>query len=218
MQQSRPRVRYPVAFRTGPGPPLIGTLNLDGTSLVLRGRSGEEIIELRVPYLAVAEVRIGRSNEEAMNGRPTVMLACRDASPVQIEPLAAGLLHELADLLAELATEHADPGEQVVVTVPLRRDCVARAKELVAQGPPFNPAVLGLRRHEVFVTERAAIFVFTGPHVRSRLDRATRNPTLWFAGLAWSACVAGRPRLSSDPLPEHDAEPVYRWVAAGEPA
>jgi len=218
MQQGRTPVRYPVAFRTGPGAPLSGTLNLDRTSLVLRGRSGEEIIELSVPYSAVDEVRIGRSKQEAMNGRPTVMLACRDASPVQIEPLGTGLLHELTDLLAALATEHADVGEQVVVTVPLRKDCVARAKELVAQGPPFDPAVLGLRRHEVFVTERAAVFVFTGPHIRARLNHATRNPILWLAGLAWSACVAGRPRLSYDALPAQDAEPVYRWAAAGEPA
>jgi hypothetical protein len=117
-----------------------------------------------------------------------------------------------------LAARHADPGEQVAVIVSLRKGSVAKAKELIAQGPPFDPALFGLSRHEVFVGGREAVFVFTGPHVRDKLARATRNPTLWLAGLAWTACVAGRPRLSSarDAGPEADTEPVYSWVAPAE--
>lgn len=217
MQQSPAGVRYAVVFRTGTGAPTGGALSLDETGLVLLGRSGEE---LRVPYSAVSSVRIGRSAEESVRGRPAVVLSRRDAPPVQIEPLGPGLLHELADRLAALASQHADIGEQVVVTVPLKRGRVAKAKELVAHGPPFDPALLGLSRHEVFVSGREAIFVFTGPHVREKLERATRNPTLWLAGLAWTACVAGRPRLASgsEALPRDDAEPVYRWAADTEHA
>ena len=213
-------VRYAVAFRAGSSAPIVGGLVVDETSLVLLGRSGEDRVELSVPYSALREVRIGRSKEESLNGRPTIVLARRDAPPVQIEPHGVGLLHELADLLAALATDHADTNEQVVVIVPLKKGCVAKAKELVAQGPPFDPALLGLSRHEVFVSGREAVFVFTGPNVRKKLEHATRNPTLWLAGLAWTACVAGRPRLSNprDALPADDAEPVYKWAADTEPS
>ena len=180
-------VRYAVAFSTGTGALITGVLILADTSLLLLGRSGDDSFELSVPYAEVCGVRIGRSEEEAVHGRPTVMLARRDAPSVRIEPRGAGLLHELADRLAALATRHADSGEQVAVIVPLRKGCVAKAKELVAQGPPFDPALLGLSRHEVFIRGREAVFVFTGPHVREKLERATRNPTLWLAGLAWTA-------------------------------
>jgi hypothetical protein len=217
--QGRPgHVRYAVAFTTGTGALISGVLTLADTSLLLLGRSGDESVELSVPYSEVREVRIGRNEEETVGGRPTVMLARRDAPPLRIEPRGAGLLHELADRLAALATRHADRSEQVAVIVPLRKGCVAKAKGLVAQGPPFDPALLGLSRHEVFVRGREAVFVFTGPHVREKLDRTTRNPTFWLAGLAWTACVAGRPRLSSprDAGPEVDTEPVYSWVAQAE--
>jgi hypothetical protein len=57
----------------------------------------------------------------------------------------------------------------VAVIVPLKVGHDDRAKEPVAQGPPFDPAALGLERHEVFVTAREAVFVFAGPHVREKL-------------------------------------------------
>lgn len=215
MQQSSASVRYAVAFRAGTGATVGGALTLDETGLVLLGKSRDDGSELRVPYSAVSDVRIGRGTEESVHGRPTVVLSLRDAPPVQIEPLGAGMLHELADRLATLALQHADIGEQVVVTVPLKKGRAAKAKELVAHGPPFDPALLGLRRHEVFVNGREAVFVFTGPHMREKLERATRNPTLWLAGLAWTACVAGRPRVASryEALARDDLEPVYRWAA-----
>lgn len=215
MQQSSAGVRYAVAFRSGTGPTVGGALTLDETGLVLVGKSRDDGAELRVAYSAVSDVRIGRSSEESVHGRPTVVLSLGDGPSVQIEPLGAGLLHELADRLAALALEHADIGEQVVVTVPLKKGRAAKARELVAHGPPFDPTLLGLRRHEVFVNRREAVFVFTGPHVREKFERATRNPTLWLAGLAWTSCVAGRPRVASryEALARDDEEPVYRWAA-----
>jgi hypothetical protein len=218
MQEKPVSARYAVAFGTGSGALISGALVLAETSLLLLGRSGGDSVELSVPYSEVCRVSIGRSREETVDGRPTVMLGRRNAPPVRIEPHGAGLLHELADRLDALATRHADSGEQVAVIVPLRKGCAAKARELVAAGPPFDPALLGLSRHEVFVSEREAVFVFTGAHIREKLGRATRNPTLWVAGLAWTACVAGRPRLTNprDTGSEANTEPVYHWVAAPE--
>ncbi len=199
---------------------MAGALVVDDERLLLVGRRGDDRGEVSVPYSALREVRIGRSREERLNGHPALVLARRDAPPVQIEALGAGLLHELADLLVALATEHADSEEQMAVIVPLKVGHAERAKELVAQGPPFDPAALGLERHEVFVTAREAVFVFAGPQLREKLEQATRDPTLWHAGLAWRACMSGRPRLSNplEALPADDAQPVYSWAADDDQA
>jgi hypothetical protein len=197
---------------------MAGALVVDDGRLLLVGRRGEDRVEVSVPYSALREVRVGRTREERLNGHPALILARRDAPPVRIEALGAGLLHELAHLLAALATEHAGE-ERVTVIVPLKAGHDDRAKELVAQGPPFDPAGLGLERHEVFISAREAVFVFSGPHVREKLEHATRNPALWRAGLAWRACIAGRPRLSNplERLPA-DAQPVFSWGANDDQA
>jgi hypothetical protein len=208
--------RYAVVFREGTNAPTAGGLvvGADGLRLLGRGRDGR--VEVSIPYAELREVRIGRSREESLNGHPALVLARRTASPVQVGPLGAGLLHELADLLAALTTEHADDEVQVVVIVPLKAGCADRARALLEQGPPFDPAALGLTRHEVFVGDREAVFVFGGPQVREKIAHATHDPTLWRAGMAWRACIAGRPRLLDSrelPAAAVDALPVYTWAA-----
>jgi len=209
--------RYAVAFRIGLGARAAGALVIDQDRLQLEGRTADGRLQLSVPYAELVEVRIGRGPEELLNGRPALLLVRQDGPPVQVEPFGIGLLHELVDLLVALATEHADNGEEVAVIVPLKKDRMAQAKELVAQGPPFDPAALGLTRHEVFLTADKAIFVFAGAHVRAKLERMTRDPTLWRVGIAWRGCIGGRPRLAaaSDTRPETDDQPVYSWAANG---
>ncbi|HEU0247536.1 MAG TPA: hypothetical protein VFR38_10665 [Gaiellaceae bacterium] len=209
--------RYAVVFRIGLGARAAGALVIDQDRLQLEGRTADGPVELSVPYAELVEVWIARGPEELVNGRPALLLAREDGPPVQVEPFGIGLLHELADLLVALAAEHADGGEEVAVIVPLKKDRMAQAKELVVQGPPFDPAALGLTRHEVFLTADKAIFVFAGPHVRATLERMTRDPTLWRVGIAWRACIGGRPRLAaaSDTRPGTDDQPVYSWAANG---
>ena len=209
--------RYAVAFRVAPGAQAAGALVVDEDWLLLEGRSAEGRVEVSVPYAELVEVRIGRSPEERLNGRPALLLARENGPPIQVEPFGAGFLHELAHLLAALTTEHPANGEQATVILPLKKGCLARAKELVAQGPPFDPAALGLTGHQVFLSADEAIFVFAGPHVRATLERATRDPTLWRVGLAWRGCIGGRPRLAAaaETSPVTGAQPVYSWTASG---
>jgi hypothetical protein len=51
--------------------------------------------------------------------------------------------------------------------------------------------------------------------VRENLRQATRNPSFWRAGLAWRACIAGRPQLTNpgEALPADRGEPLYSWAA-----
>lgn len=211
--------RYAVAFRVGSDPPAAGALAVNEETLLLEGRTAEQRVELSVRYADVREVRIGRRPEERLNGYATVLLTTADGPTIQVEPLGAGLLHELADLLAALAsdipsaTDEPEIEEKVVVTVPLRKGRIGQVRELIAQGPPFDPAELGLTRHEVFLSDDEAVFVFEGPTARSTLERATRDPSLWRIWLAWRQCVRGRPRLASDF--GHDRlsskQRVYSW-------
>jgi hypothetical protein len=170
---------------------------------------------MSLPYADITEVRIGRSPDERLNGNPALLLERDGAQPIQIEPLGFGLLHELAELLTSLALENANPGQRVAVIVPLKRAQLARARELVTQGPPFDPGALGFTRHEVFLIGDEAIFLFGGPHVRAKLARLTGDPTLWQVGRAWRDCIAGRPRIAAVPevVVRGSDRPVYSWAA-----
>jgi hypothetical protein len=206
---------YAAVFREGTTAPTTGGLIVGADGVSLRGRGRDGRVEVNIPYAELCEVRIGRSPKEYLNARPTLVLARRHAPPVQVSPLGAGLLHELADLLVALTSQHAGNEEQIVVIVPLKAGCADRARDLLEQGPPFDPAALGLRRHMVFVGDREAVFVFAGPGVRQKVGHATRDPTIWRAGIAWRACIAGRPRvLDSSELPAAavDTLPVYSWA------
>ena len=118
-----------------PGNPTSGVLVVDEDRLLLKGRSAEDRIELSVLYADLQEVRIGRSPEEQLNGRPSLVLERDGSQAVQITPHGAGLIHELADLLTALATEYAEGDEEVAVIVPLKKGQLQRVKELVAKGP-----------------------------------------------------------------------------------
>ena len=158
----RSLTRYAVAFRVAGVAPAAGALVVEEDRLLLEGRSPEGLVELSVPYAELSEVRVGRSVDERLNGRPTLLLSRKNGPLVQVEPFGVGLLHELGDLLAGLAATHPDVDEQVAVIVPLKRGRLARAKELVADGPPFDPAALGLTRHDVFLAPEEAVFVLCG--------------------------------------------------------
>jgi hypothetical protein len=205
--------RYAASFCSGFSAPAAGALVLEEDRLRLEGRSLQGQLELNIPYSELSEVRIGRLPEELVNGNAALLLSRRDGELFRVKPIGFGLLHELADLLASLANEHAEGNEQVAVVLPLRAGRLWRARELVAQGPPFDPAVLRLRKHEVYLTEAEAIFVFEGRNVRRMIERLTHDPTLWQAGLAWRSCIGGRPRLITETRHLVDAQPAYSWAA-----
>jgi len=207
-------VRYAAVFREGTSAPTLGGVRVDEERLLLIGRSSRGRVELSLPYSELGEVRIGRGADECLGGRPALMVTRRNAAPLQIQPIGMGLLHELADLLAALTSHDLDRREKLAVVVPLRPGCIERAKALLDDGPPFDPGALGLESHTVFLTEQEAVFTFSGPHVREKLERAARSPDLWQAGLAWRSCIAGRPRLcdAAEVSPAGDEQIVFSWA------
>ena len=91
----------------------------------------------------------------------------------------------------------------LVVVAPLREGMQDRARELLAQGPPFDPDATAFDRHEVFLSEREVVFVFEGrKESGGALELSADDPAVWRAAEAWAECLEGRPRV---------ARSAYAW-------
>jgi hypothetical protein len=103
-----------------------------------------------------------------------------------------------------------EPGEfgmisdmsRAVVILPLREGSSERAAELLRGGPPFDPEEIGLERHQVFLTEREAVFLFEADS-SDAAEKLIGEGSFWSAASAWKDIVEGPPRLAED---------AYSWV------
>jgi hypothetical protein len=193
---------YAVIWREEGGLSYAGRLELGSSELRLLGSGPRSTLaRVRVPYGDVVAVRIGRSPAERLDGARSVILERRAGAPVMIGAVSGvGVVFELAEVLADLATQGAD-AMRIAVVVPIN-GC-ARARELIEAGPPFEISDLPIDRHQVFLTEREAIFVFEGKDVSRTLETLARRPQVWTSAAAWKDCIAGRPRV---------AELAYAWA------
>lgn len=100
--------------------------------------------------------------------------------------------------------------EQIALLARLKAGAEQRAAELIAEGPPFDPTELGLRRHSVYLAADAVIFVFEGHEVESAVDGLIENPARWMVNEAFDAW---RPLIEGDP---RIARPAYVWPPVDE--
>lgn len=203
---------FPVVFSAA-SVTATGRLEIEHDRLFLRGSGKDGRLELAIPFSALADVRIGRRPSERLNGYPTLVLERASLPAVQVAPFGMTLLPEIADLLGSLSQPVG--GDVLTVVVPLKPGCLDRARRLLAQGPPFDPASLGLSSHEVYLREGEAVFVFRGRNVRARVGKAIRHPAVWRAGLAWQRCFAAPPQLMERASVSLDSDPAYRWIEPG---
>jgi hypothetical protein len=198
--------RYAVVFRERGGPAVAGSLELSDDSVLLTG-AGHEVA---VPLIDVEEVQVAR-RADRINGHPTLVLDRADGPALHVAPIGAGLVHEIADLMSGLTRK---AGDRLTVVLPLKPGGAGRARELLEEGPPFDLESLGLTGHEVYLRDDEAVFDFRGPDAAALVRRALRSPALWRAGIAWQACMAGRPRVvEPDDESFEAAELVYAWGA-----
>jgi hypothetical protein len=91
----------------------------------------------------------------------------------------------------------------LVVVAPLKDGALERARELLAEGPPFDLEASRFEKHEVFLTSREVVFVFKGgPGPGGTLALAAEDPQVWRAAKDWGECLDGRPRI---------ARSVFAW-------
>lgn len=97
--------------------------------------------------------------------------------------------------------------ERIAIVASLKSGTEERARELLANGPPFDPADAGLTRHVVFISAGEVVFVFEGPEVEWRVDELIDAPFQTQVSSAldeWRKIVADPPRI---------ARPAYDWSA-----
>ena len=80
--------------------------------------------------------------------------------------------------------------------MPLKVGALAGVRELVAEGPPFDPSRTALTQHQLLLTEQEAIFVFETQSEEGLADLLGQLDIL-AAAVAWRDFVAGPPRLAS---------------------
>jgi len=90
----------------------------------------------------------------------------------------------------------------VVIVLPLKPGARDRARDLLRRGPPFDPETAGLERHQTFVSEVEAVFLFEAD-AREAVQRLADDVGLWEAAAGWTELVSGPPRL---------AEAVFWWA------
>ena len=132
------------------------------------------------------------------------MLALGLATPLAAASLAGVMLTALRTKFPRLRNEDNDPVERLVVTLKLRKGTQERAAKLIAAGPPFDPADLGLARHGVYLGDELVIFAFEGEDVEERVRVIINDPVRSASFAAWVPLLAGRPALAHE---------VYYWGA-----
>ncbi len=88
---------------------------------------------------------------------------------------------------------------QLALVARLRPGAEAEAAELIAAGPPFDPAETGLTRHAVYLSASEVVFVFEGPEVEWIVDGLVDHPFAWRltrALDAWRPLVESNPRIA----------------------
>jgi hypothetical protein len=192
---------YGIVWREGDLPPVTGRLELLPTLLRFEGGVNSHAVTRELDYASLTAVRVGRSARERMDGRPTIILERRSGLPITIATVAQpSLVSEIAERLTALQL---GAGRRTVFVVPLREGSQDAVRELLEDGPPFDPAEApGLDRHEVFLTANEAVFLFESPLGAAALESLLTEPDLWEAAAAWREHLAAPPRI---------AENVYAW-------
>ena len=106
------RTSYAVIWREGDTPPVAGRLELRPHAL----RLGDGSFVRELPYEELTAVRVGRSADERLEGRPSLVLERQVGEPVLIATiLQPGVLPEIVERLAHLrppATERPGRGRR----------------------------------------------------------------------------------------------------------
>jgi hypothetical protein len=197
---------YAVTWQNGEGPTHSGKLELRATGVRLEGTNGAGPVSLLAPYGELLGLRLA-PGVERLDGRSTLVLD-RRAGRIRIASIAApGIISEVAEQVAAMRAGNAAAAERVAVVVPLRKGKREKAERLLDKGPPFDPERVGLERHEVFLTDQEAIFVFNAAPGFS-LQRLLSDTKVWASAAAWHDVVAGSPRI---------AKPFFAWVTVSDP-
>jgi len=202
------RLSQAVVWRSAGGELYRGRLDVDDRGLRLAGTGPDgELGAVSIPHDELAGIRIGRAAPQRVNGLRSLIVQSEKEGAIHLASVEGmSAIFEIGALLAELRAERTALTTSVAVVVPLEAGSVEKARTLVREGPPFDPAVR-FERHHVFLSEREAVFIFEGEDVKRAVEQLARVPAVWKAATAWRECLEGPPRI---------AEEGYGWARSDE--
>jgi hypothetical protein len=196
------RITYAVSWEEPDGARHSGRLELGADALTLEGRADGAGTRRVLRYDDLAGFRLARANGERLQGRPTLILELAGERLIRIASVAQpGIVGELAERLGGLA-ETREPPARIALVVPLRPGAREEAEALLFEGPPFDPAALGLESHDVYVTDDEVVFVFEGV-ASAFVERLAADAAIWDAAEGWRPLIAG---------PIRYADQAYAWA------
>jgi hypothetical protein len=100
--------------------------------------------------------------------------------------------------------------ERVAIVARLKEGSGPRAAQLIAGGPPFDLAEIGLASHGVYLSAGEVVFVFEGHQVEWTVDELIENPfrhEIQSAFDQWRAIIDGSPRIAREQFGWHGDGP-----------
>jgi hypothetical protein len=104
-------------------------------------------------------------------------------------------------------SEAQERSERMAVVARLKDGADAQARELIAQGPPFEPSTMGFDRVAVYLSPGEVIFTFEGRDAARRLADVVDDMVVSASFSAWAPLLEGTPKLA------HES---YIWEAEDE--
>lgn len=195
------RQTYGIVWRREGSSVARGRLELEGPALRLIGTDGRDVVTEEIRYADLDGVHVGRSAEERIHGRPSLVLERSGREPISFTSIAEpGVIGELTDRITALQRSNAS--HRAAIVLPLFQGSGDVARRLLADGPPFDPEALGLERHSVYLTDDEVVFIFEWRGDTS-FESLLAQPGVWDVAAAWTELAAGPPRL---------AEAAYTWT------
>ena len=193
---------YAVVWAEGEHPIVLGRLGFEADGFRLSGEDAGQV-EIAVRGREIRDVRLASAPGDRLREMKTMVVSRRVGDPIRIAAVnGMGAVFEIAEVLERLS-RNTSRFQSVLVCVPIRAGRRDAVRELIGQGPPFDPdEIPGLRHHEVFFGQNEVAFLFQGQNVRTAVDQLARNPAIWNAAIHWRKCIAGRPSI---------IESAYRW-------
>jgi hypothetical protein len=100
--------------------------------------------------------------------------------------------------------ETQERSNQMLVIARLKQGTDAQARELIAQGPPFDASEMGFDRIAVYLTSSEVAFRFEGEGAAHKLAAVIDDMVVSASFSHWAALLEGTPKLA------HEA---YFWEA-----
>jgi hypothetical protein len=91
-----------------------------------------------------------------------------------------------------------DVPERLAVVARLRPGSAERARQILAEGAPYELGEAGFRRHSVFVAEETVVFVFEAPGIEGLVRELVDDPTTSTTFSVWGPLLEGTPVLARE--------------------